>query len=564
MSFFGFYKMKKLTTIILIIGIATILPVMSSGYSPLDQSYGKEAATEENRFVTSVIEFSGGGSTDLILGGPRGAGQYQGSCHVVSLGTNNTIIVGFDVTITNGEGYDFIVFENPFEIIGSDGAVFAELTYVEVSTDGINFARFPSISLTQEGGMIFPENVENLAGVNPVFANVDQNDIDPFDPSVAGGDPFDLDDLIDDPAVQSGLVDLNDITFIKLIDIYGDGSCLDSMGNPIYDPTTFGDSGADIDAISVINYEKYQWIGNIRIEGKNETIWDGIVSLEDSIITAYNDSSGMLEDYYISYPSVLGALDEASNIGGFSYYVIYYSSWDAFYVQSIAGESDWWHYWVDYELPMVGCGSYELTENDNEILWGYVEDWYPHVLRIDVDKHDVNRSEEFTVTVYNETMAPVEDAVVYVGSSVYTTNEDGKVTVHIDVVGVYEIYSEKDGYVRSEKALVNVKIKKIVEIIKPEDGTIYVLNRKLMMSIQRILILGPIDIEAKVTDDVEKVEFYINDKLKYVDTEQPFTWRWDEIAFFKKTIKVKAYLDDENYDSDEKEVYIFRFGFFIV
>ena len=301
-----------------------------------------------------------------------------------------------------------------------------------------------------------------------------------------------------------------------------------------------------------------EWTGTIRVEGENETIWNGEIIVGDSYINAENASSGEMETYYISYPSVLGALDEASKQGGFSYFVIYYPSWDAFYVKTIANDSDWWQYWVDYELPMVGCGAYELTEIDNEILWGYVEDWYPHALRIDVDKHDVNASEEFTVSVYNETMAPVEDAAVYVDSLVYMTNEDGKATVHIDVVGAYEIYSEKERHVRSEKVTVNVKIKKIVEIIKPENGAIYVMNKKLKIRIQKILIVGPIDIEVKITDDVEKVEFYIDNELKYVDTEQPFMWRWDERAFFKKTIKIKAYVGDESYDSDEKEVLIFH------
>ena len=137
--------------------------------------------------------------------------------------------------------------------------VFAELVYVEVSTDGTNFARFPSLSITAQpvGAYqgIRPENVTNLAGVYPVLANVDQNDIDPFDPDEAGGNPFDLDELLDDPYVLEGLVDLQEINYIRLIDIVGDGSCFDSQGNPIYDPTGPEINGADIDAISIINYE---------------------------------------------------------------------------------------------------------------------------------------------------------------------------------------------------------------------------------------------------------------------------------------------------------------------
>ena len=287
------------------------------------------------------------------------------------------------------------------------------------------------------------------------------------------------------------------------------------------------------------------WIGNIRIEGQTDTIWKGEVCFSDSMITALNDSSGEMEEYFIPYPSVLGALDEASQQGGFSYFVIYYPSWNAFYVKTIAGESDWWHYWVDYILPMVGAGAYELTEDDEEVLWGYLEDWYAHALRITIDKHMVNKSEEFTVSVYNETMSPVEDAVVYVDSMEYMTDENGNVTIQIDTAGYYEIYAEKDGYVRSEK--VTVQVKKRMKMVKPEDNTIYLLNRKTKIQYQKILIIGHIDIEVKTTDDVKKVEFYINDKLEYVDTEYPFKWRLNDRAFFKKTtIKVKAYtsLDD--------------------
>ncbi len=231
--------------------------------TPAQQSFTVEVGGEEpDRFATSVIDFTGGGSTDLILGGPRGRGESQGSTHVLSLGTSGIVTLGFDVSIANGPGEDFIVFENPFSILDQygdpTGMVFAELVYVEVSTDGINFVRFPSISRTAnpvnpyQG--ICPENVTNLAGVYPVFANVDQNDIDPFDPDGAGGDAFDLDDLLDYPLVQNGVVDLQNICYLKIIDILGDGLCLDSQGNPIYDPTGFGNNGADIDSVAVINY----------------------------------------------------------------------------------------------------------------------------------------------------------------------------------------------------------------------------------------------------------------------------------------------------------------------
>ncbi len=287
------------------------------------------------------------------------------------------------------------------------------------------------------------------------------------------------------------------------------------------------------------------WIGNVRIEGQTNTIWKGEVCFSDSMVTALNDSSGEMEEYFIPHPSVLGALDEASQQGGFSYFVIYYPSWNAFYVKTIAGESEWWHYWVNYILPMVGAGAYELTEDDEEVLWGYLEDWYAHALRITIEKHIVNKSEEFTVSIYNETMSPVKDAVVYVDSMGYMTDENGNITIQIDTAGYYEIYAEKDGYVRSEK--VTVQVKKRTKMVKLEDNALYLLNRKTKIPYQKILIIGHIDIKVKTTDDVKKVEFYINDKLEYVDNEQPFKWRLNEKAFFKKaTIKVKTYTDNND------------------
>lgn len=227
--------------------------------SPAEQTFNVNVELGPNRFITNVIELNFGENPHgsymdplKLLGGPRGLGGTEGSLDVLSLGTNGSIILGFDVILTNRPGTDFIVFENPFYKYGTD-KVFAELMYVEVSTDGLSFARFPSISATLNSGIVDPDDVTNLAGVMPVYTNVEKNDIDPFDSLVAGGDAFDLDSLINHPLVLSGQVDLDDINFIRLIDIKGDGSCKDSENNPIYDPTDM-DNGADLDAIAIINY----------------------------------------------------------------------------------------------------------------------------------------------------------------------------------------------------------------------------------------------------------------------------------------------------------------------
>jgi len=68
----------------------------------------------------------------------------------------------------------------------------------------------------------------------------------------AGGNAFDLASLSGHSLVLSGAVNLNQICYLRLVDIMGDGVTLDSSGNPIYDPTGFSNS-ADIDAVSVIH-----------------------------------------------------------------------------------------------------------------------------------------------------------------------------------------------------------------------------------------------------------------------------------------------------------------------
>ena len=82
------------------------------------------------------------------------------SSGVVSLGDGGYGILTFDEPIDNGLGWDFAVFENSF----SDD--FLELAFVEVSSDGINFFRFPATSLTQD--------IVQVGG----FGNIDANELD--------------------------------------------------------------------------------------------------------------------------------------------------------------------------------------------------------------------------------------------------------------------------------------------------------------------------------------------------------------------------------------------------
>ncbi|MGK7932411.1 MAG: PEP-CTERM sorting domain-containing protein [Microcystaceae cyanobacterium] len=167
------------------------------------------------------------------------------------------ITLTFDAAIIDDDGADFVVFENGFGFADTENLLFAELAYVEVSTDGIDFVRFPSISLTPNPlgfqGQVDATEVYNLAGkhINNIVIFPDDSVV-----QTSWGTPFDLSVLTDLPLVQSGVVNLNQINFVRIVDIPGDGTFLDSEDNPIYDPWQTpipGSGGFDLEAVGVIN-----------------------------------------------------------------------------------------------------------------------------------------------------------------------------------------------------------------------------------------------------------------------------------------------------------------------
>ncbi|MCX6265847.1 MAG: T9SS type A sorting domain-containing protein [Bacteroidetes bacterium] len=157
---------------------------------------------------------------------------------VVSLGDQGSAILGFDVPITNRDGPDFAVFENSF------GNSFLELGFVEVSSDGLHYVRFPAVSLTQENIQV------------STFDTIDATKIHNFAGKYkhAYGTPFDLADIRD-----SAGVDINNIINIRIIDAIGcvqdSFATRDSQGHKVNDPwpTPFDTGGFDLDAIGVLH-----------------------------------------------------------------------------------------------------------------------------------------------------------------------------------------------------------------------------------------------------------------------------------------------------------------------
>ncbi len=188
------------------------------------------------------------GNAANCLGHAQG-GYYN--TNVISLGDGGIATLSFQNPITNGDGYDFVVFENSY----SD--TFLELGFVEVSSDGNNFFRFDAVSLTDPNvqvdtfGIVDTNNINNLAGKY----------------KSGYGTPFDLQEL----AGIEGL-DINSITHIRIIDIVG---CIQS---------------SDFNNDGFVNFSDYSVLAGAYLSVSGDARWNkrcdiaapyGIIDMSD-------------------------------------------------------------------------------------------------------------------------------------------------------------------------------------------------------------------------------------------------------------------------------------------
>lgn len=174
--------------------------------------------------------------------------------NVVSLGDSGVAVLTFKQPLYNGDGADFAVFENGFQNPANLEEAFLELAFVEVSSDGNHYVRFPSTSNTNSllqiagaGNYMNARHLHNFAG--KYIAQY--------------GTPFDLEELKGNTAI-----DVDHITHIRIVDVIGAINQLatrDNNGQKINDPypTPFPSGGFDLDAVAAINIKGLS-IGNVQ------------------------------------------------------------------------------------------------------------------------------------------------------------------------------------------------------------------------------------------------------------------------------------------------------------
>jgi hypothetical protein len=203
--------------------------------------------------------------------GPSDDKGYAGNTTtIVTLGDGGSITLFFGTPILDTDGFDLVIFENG--VSTTSGRGFFELAFVEVSTDGIVFLRFPARSTTPTPTSPYlfleldPTNLDGMAGKYPATY----------------GTPFDF-----------AWLGVTMVSHVRIVDIVGDGRTLDSEGRPIYDPyPTSGSAGFDLDAVAAHVTQRYDTWRKARF-----ALRDNSTTTSDPLTDADEDGCSNLMEY---------------------------------------------------------------------------------------------------------------------------------------------------------------------------------------------------------------------------------------------------------------------------
>lgn len=161
---------------------------------------------------------------------------------LVSLGDSGMAVLTFNNVIYNGTGIDFVVFENGFTNGSNPEEAFLEYAFVEVSSDGTNYTRFPASCLIDSTQVPMAGQYANARKINNLAGKY-----------IGGyGTGFDLQELAGTPGL-----DIDNITHIRLVDVVGSIGAhaqRDKDGIKVNDPypTAFPSGGFDLDAVGAM------------------------------------------------------------------------------------------------------------------------------------------------------------------------------------------------------------------------------------------------------------------------------------------------------------------------
>ena len=217
----------------LILALAIDSPAVAGPYAPAAGLPGSDAIGYQDpkivEWASGYLNYDKGSPINNSYTDPtQTLGPTKGTIgNVTELGDGGQITLTFDKPIVASQGGpDFAVFGNAFS------SSYLKLAYVDVSQDDIHWFRMPDYSLTPGPVGTYGDNMDptNIFGLAGKYA-------------VGYGTPFSL-----------GEVGLTWASYVRLVDVVGDGTNLDTNGHPIYDPYPL-DNGFNAAGVGVFSVD---------------------------------------------------------------------------------------------------------------------------------------------------------------------------------------------------------------------------------------------------------------------------------------------------------------------
>jgi len=100
----------------------------------------------------------------------------------------------------------------------------------------------------------------------------------------------------------------------------------------------------------------------------------------------------------------------------------------------------------------------------------------------------------------------------------------------------------------------------LVYVERPRNH-LYVFDEEII-HLRVPLIIGKITVmvDAYDKDEIDRVEFYVNNILKSIDYDEPYSWLWNEFAMGRYKIRVIAYDNLGEEGGDEIDIIVFNWG----
>jgi hypothetical protein len=198
---------------------------------------------------------------------------------------------------------------------------------------------------------------------------------------------------------------------------------------------------------------------NLRVEGQNQTIFDGPVTTDGHHITTPSGGphpcDGTNNGAHPSPgPTATAALDDGARLNNFTWDGGWFPSFNDFLVTRIADEaetsSQFWYFAVNFKLGGAGGCQTRVNQGD-EVVWIFDAFSKAHFLKL-TGPSAATTGAPMTVSVTDGGTAPVSGATV--GGT--QTGGDGNATLSFADPGIYRLKAERADSVRSNSISVCV------------------------------------------------------------------------------------------------------------